>query len=213
MLRCRLGSAQMLLELGLGRFFLIKNGLFGSTEEDAEGMEHPTSSAPLTVGASVRERALQRVRLRAEESSWATFTSYASEFPGVCGGGRIPAVPGCHAVCVQVGPGLPASGHPNPCVGYGTSAPSFLLLASPLWANVSGTKRWGNAGVGQRQARRPGTSLCLICAFLGRRNVPAAVVAASLFLVRQAGLLLFAKNAANGFRVAYREMFGIFRAK
>lgn len=48
----------------------------------------------------------------------------------------------------------------------------------------------------------------------GKKKVPAAaVLAASLFLVCQAGLLLFAKNAGSQFRVAYREMLGIVRAK
>lgn len=55
--------------------------------------------------------------------------------------------------------------------------------------------------------------MCLICTFLGEKKVPAAVLEASLFLVCQAGLLLFAKNAGSEFRVAYREMLGIFRAK
>lgn len=102
-------------------------------------------------------------------------------------------------MCVQVGPGLP-------------EVPPFCS-SPPPWANVPGAKRWGNAGVGQHQARRPGISLCLICTFLGEKKVPAAVLEASLFLVCQAGLLLFAKNAGSEFRVAYREMLGIFRAK
>lgn len=111
-------------------------------------------------------------------------------------------------LCLAVSPVRPGRSWPS-------RGPSFLLLTSSVGKNVPGTKRWGNVGVGQHQARQPGISSCLICTFLGgEKKVPAAaVLAASLFLVCQAGLLLFAKNAGSQFRVAYREMLGIVRAK
>lgn len=108
-------------------------------------------------------------------------------------------------LCLAVSPVRPGRSWPS-------RGPSFLLLTMGKrpWNKALG-KCWRWSAPGKAAGHLFVSNLHFSG---GKKKVPAAaVLAASLFLVCQAGLLLFAKNAGSQFRVAYREMLGIVRAK